>query len=91
VFGWPLTLKTVTPTLEAHEKFRRAILNLTKLSSSASMDGKQRNGYASQDGSNKEEKVAEPMLTIQVRNEFTYKEVLLLVYGRMYFYQVIRK
>lgn len=34
VFGWPMSIKTANPTLEAHDKFHRTIRNLFRISSS---------------------------------------------------------
>ncbi|ODN01476.1 RAD50-interacting protein 1 [Orchesella cincta] len=34
LFGWPMSIKTASPTLEAHEKFRKTIRNILRVSSS---------------------------------------------------------
>lgn len=39
-FGWPMTIKTASPTLEVHEKFHRTIRNLFRISSSVRLKDK---------------------------------------------------
>lgn len=59
-FGWPMRLKLATPTLEVHEKFHRAILNLSKISYNVSTSG------ASTSETSTIEGFPEPLLPVKV-------------------------
>lgn len=42
-FGWPLRLKTATPTLEMHERLHKVVMNLSKLSTTVHEDALEKN------------------------------------------------
>lgn len=80
-FGWPMRLKTATPTLETHEKLHRSVMNMTKINCTVHEgEGNSSSDISLSDGDLNE--VFVPILPIQVYSKLIHTKSIIYSFQR---------